>query len=743
MKKVLYILGVLLVGLMLVGGMLVATLSSDKVETAAVQLATAELSRALGTNAHVGAVEYRFPARLTIRDIYLADQQGDTLLYVGELYAHFSPMALSHKEIHFSHVHLQNVVGDIHRLPDSTWNYQFLVDAFRQEEERPHDPMRSLIAVKDVQLDSIRLRYEDYTAFLPHAEMDLHQLSEEVLDAEISELALQITNQISPFIVEDLKAHVILNDTLLSLPTLAAQLPNSKVDMSGIEVHFPAGDTLYLSRSAHDITFVLGFNEAKIVPADLALFVPQLKGLKRPVSLRANLDGTLDSLAFTNLEVRYNNQTVLEGDVYALGLPDLANPYLKANLKDLHTNAAQLQDLLSQLQGKPVHLPQTIHRLGDIHYRGLAQGQLHDLTLHGAFRTAIGTISTDGTFRSDTAFRQITYDARVVGRNIRLGRLLNAPQLTTVTFDVATKGQFEEGMFSGDVKAHVRQFTYNDYTYADLQIDGRYDPYRYQGSFSIDDPHLNLAFDGVVNFHEQNPEINFNLLCRHFDTAPISTKLSSKPSLQTSFTLMVDMNGSRPDDMSGYMVLDSLVLMTPLDSTMMKQMSLFVEADQKNNKSISLQSDYLAAQLDGTFRYADIAPAFQALMHSYLPSAVLAPKQAWQPVSFTFKADGSQLAALQRLFAAPVQLSDNPSMRIHADLSPQKQKNEPFDFTFYAPGIQVGKAPLRDLRLTLGTPKDELTMNLDVSAANMSTSLATRAFRDTILTHINFASSVL
>ena len=175
--------------------------------------------------------------------------------------------------------------------------------------------------------------------------------------------------------------------------------------------------------------------------------------------MRANLDGTLDSLAFTNLEVRYNNKTVLEGDVYALGLPDLANPYLKANLKDLHTNAPQLQDLLSQLQGKPVRLPQTIHRLGDIHYRGLAQGQLHDLTLHGAFRTAIGTISTDGTFRSDTAFRQITYDARVVGRNIRLGRLLNAPQLTTVTFDVATKGQFEEGMFSGDVKAHVRQFT--------------------------------------------------------------------------------------------------------------------------------------------------------------------------------------------------------------------------------------------------------------------------------------------
>ena len=750
MKRVLYILGVLLVGLMLVGGMLVATLTSDKVETAAVQLATAELSRALGTNAHVGAVEYRFPARLTIRDVYLADQQGDTLAYVGELYAHFSPLALSHREIRFSHVRLRNVVADIHRLPDSTWNYQFLVDAFKQEEQRPRDPMRSLIAVKDVQLDSIRLRYEDYTAFLSHAGMDLHELSEQVLDAEIRELALQITNQQSPitnhqspFIVEDMKAHVILTDTLLSVPTLAAQLPNSKVDMSGIEVHYPAGDTLYLSRSAHDITFALGFNEARIVPADLALFVPQLKGLKRPVSLRANLTGTLDSLAFTNLAVRYNNQTVLEGDIAALGLPDLANPYLRANLTDFHTNAAQLQDLLSQLQGKPVRLSQTLHRLGDIHYRGLAQGQLHDITLHGAFRTALGTISTDGTFRSDSTFNRITYDARVVGRNIRLGRVLNAPLLTTVTFDVATKGQYEEGNLSGDVKAHVRQFTYNGYTYADLQIDGRYDPYRYQGSFSIDDPHLNMAFDGVVNFHEHNPEINFNLLCRHFDTTPISTKPGSKPALRTSFALAVDLNGSRPDDMSGYMVLDSLVLMTPLDSTMMQQMSLFVEADRQNNKSISLQSDYLEAQLDGTFRYADIVPAFQALMHSYLPSAVLAPKQAWQPVSFTFRADGSQLAAIQRLFAAPVQLSDNPSLRINADLSPQEQEESPFDFVFYAPGIQVGKAPLRDLRLTFDTPDDELTMNLEVSASNMRTSFAAQAFRDTIMSHIHFASSIL
>ena len=63
MKRFFYILGVLLVSLLLVGMVLVFALTSDKVETAAIRLVTNELSRGLGTDAHIGSVEYRFPAR--------------------------------------------------------------------------------------------------------------------------------------------------------------------------------------------------------------------------------------------------------------------------------------------------------------------------------------------------------------------------------------------------------------------------------------------------------------------------------------------------------------------------------------------------------------------------------------------------------------------------------------------------------------------------------------------------------
>ena len=175
MKRFFYILGVFLFSLLLMTGTLVAVLTSDKVETSAVRLVTAEFSRALGTKAQVGAVEYRFPARMSIRDIYMEDRQQDTLVYIGEVYAHFSPLALMHDEIRFSHARLRNVVAKVYRTENGDWNYRFLADAFRPEDEDTTSfSLQSLLSVRDIRLDSIRLEYEQYTLNLPHAVMDLN-----------------------------------------------------------------------------------------------------------------------------------------------------------------------------------------------------------------------------------------------------------------------------------------------------------------------------------------------------------------------------------------------------------------------------------------------------------------------------------------------------------------------------------------------------------------------------------------
>jgi len=746
MKRALYIVSVLLVSLLLVTGMIVAALTSDKVNTAAVRLAAGELSRALGTHATVGAVEYRFPARIAFRDLYIEDRQQDTLLFVGEFYAHFRPIALFRDEIRFSHVRLQDVTANLYRLPDSTWNYAFLIPPTRKEKEE-NDPLQSLIAVRDVQLDNIRLRYEDFHARLNHAEMDLNHFSTDELDAQILNLTMDMTRTHSKerFAVESVKARMILNDTLLAFPTLTAALPNSRLDLSGVTVHFPKGDTLYLSRSAHEITFGLVFHEATLVPADLSLFVPDMRLLNKPVSLNGALGGTLDSLYFDDISISYDGDPLLKGNIAAIGLPDLNNPYIRANLTDLQTSAARIQDFLSRIQGRPVRLSKEVHRLGTIHYRGLAEGRLRDLVLHGAFRTALGTITTDGSFRSDSLFEHMSYDARIVGRKFRLGRMLDRPPLTSVTLDFRTNGMIENTdetditIVRGTINAHVRQLTYYDYTYSDLHINGKYGPNLYEGRLNINDPHLTMSFDGVVHLQDVDPEMNFNLRCTHFDTEP----LHLRSPMRTSFALAVDMNGSETDHISGYLVLDSLFIATLQDSILMKQLTLLASGEQGHSKAFTLRSDYLTAQADGTFRYKDFVPAFQALMHHYLPSAVPAPKAPWLPVSFTFRADGHRLRDIQRLYTAPITLSDHPVFTAEARIEPGEEPS--FDLRFFAPGVRAGGTPVHDLTLavnTLDTLKHEgadgsgLAFSVSADAMQMHTVLSALAYHDTLLTHL-------
>ena len=743
MKRVLYIFAVLLVSLLLVGGILVAALMSDKVETAAVRLATAEFSRVLGTRARVGAVEYRFPARLRLRDVYVEDQRRDTLVYLGEVYAHFRPLALQNNEILFSHVQVRNGVANIYRLPDSTYNYQFLLDAFASG-PKEHQPLRSLIAVEDIQLDSLRVRYDDYHGVLTRAHMDLHRLTERELDAEIRELRGVLTNDRTgeALTVKELAAHVQLNDTLLLVPTLRAKLPNSSLDLSGIEVRYPSGDTLYLSRSAHDIIFHVQVHDATLLPSDIAMLVPAAARMNREVSLQGEIGGTLDSLYFNDLQLIYNRQQVLLGNLTAVGLPDLSNPYLRANMQDVHVTAAQLQDMLSQLSGKPVHLPVQVHRLGHIHYRGLAEGQLHDLKLHGAFRTAVGTVTTDGHFRSDSSFNRMDYDARVVARRLQLGRLLAYAPLGTTTIDIHSNGQVADGRIRGSVQGHVRELTYNGYTYSDFDIDGIYSPQRYEGRVSVEDPHLNIAFNGVVDLHEQNPEINFDLHCRHLDSSPLGIKAIGDH-LQTRFRLSADLDGVNPDRMNGYLVLDSLFVATARDSIQMRQLTLLASADAGNHKDFTLRSDYLHATLDGTFRYADIVPSLQAFVHHYLPAAMNPPKQKWSPVDWTLRADGQRLRDLQRLFVAPLTLSDHPTLTARMTM---KQGAEPkADMRFYAPGVRAGNTPVHDLTITLNTVDtlrhtlqkgSGVAFGISAEAMQMHTVFSTLAFRDTLLTHL-------
>ena len=86
-----------------------------------------------------------------------------------------------------------------------------------------------------------------------------------------------------------------------------------------------------------------------------------------------------------------------------------------------------------------------------------------------------------------------------------------------------------------------------------------------------------------------NPEINFNLLCKHFDSAPLGIgPLGDR--IRTKFDMAVDLSGAKPDEISGYLVIDSLFLATSRDSILMEQMMLIAEAEKLGLDYVELKA---------------------------------------------------------------------------------------------------------------------------------------------------------
>src|ERR1700712_2963276 len=165
-----------------------------------VKKATAFLEKKLKTRVEIGRLYIGFPKNIVIENIYLEDRKKDTLLYGGSLKVDISMMKLLHNEIEVNDIKLNQITAKVTRvLPDTAFNFQFIVDAFASKEKSPEpkaDTSSLNINIKYVQLDKIRLLFKDVVTgndvnvFLKHFEtnIDKFDLNHQRFDIPVTRL---------------------------------------------------------------------------------------------------------------------------------------------------------------------------------------------------------------------------------------------------------------------------------------------------------------------------------------------------------------------------------------------------------------------------------------------------------------------------------------------------------------------------------------------------------------------------
>lgn len=107
---------------------------------------------------NVGHVEIDFFNRLVLEKVYIEDLKGDTLLYMNSLKMGLSLFAPLQKQVNIEGIDVEKTIIHLHRGPDSTFNFQYLLDAFGSEAIDNTTPKENNNAPWKLDLNRIKLK---------------------------------------------------------------------------------------------------------------------------------------------------------------------------------------------------------------------------------------------------------------------------------------------------------------------------------------------------------------------------------------------------------------------------------------------------------------------------------------------------------------------------------------------------------------------------------------------------------
>lgn len=126
--------------------------------------AVAYLQNKLKTKVEVGRVYVGLPKNIILENVYLEDRQKDTLLSGGKIEANLDLIKLIFQnQLEVRSIALDNITAKIKRqLPDTLFNFQFVVDAFANKDTATSiDTSSYFISIPSVELNKIRIIYKD------------------------------------------------------------------------------------------------------------------------------------------------------------------------------------------------------------------------------------------------------------------------------------------------------------------------------------------------------------------------------------------------------------------------------------------------------------------------------------------------------------------------------------------------------------------------------------------------------
>lgn len=619
--------------LLLLSGIL---LTMPVVQTKIAQHYTEVINKQFGTNITIDKIELTIFGGLKLKGIAIKDHHKKMLIsakIINTTILDFSNVLNS--KLFFGTILTENLYFNITTYKNETeTNFDKFVTAFDSGEPSQD---KFLMTAKRIVLNKAHFIKLDENSIIK-TDADYSEINGIVRNFKLFGPDLNI--DIEKLAFDDYRGLKVTNLTtkfsytkkFMKIENLTLKTANSQFK-GAVRMSYKADD---FSDFNNKVVFDVQSDKALISTNDIRIFSKVL-AKNQIFDLKATIHGTLNNLKINKLQLSDQNQTNIIGDVLFKNLLQKKGQgdfYMKGRFKKIASNYSRLTELLPSVLGK--NLPTSLRKLGNFSISGYAEVTPKTIDADVILTSALGKVSSKLLMTNLNTIDNASYSGSIRLDNFDLGTFINQKDLQRVTLnlDVEGKGFIEKYLntnFSGDIKS----IQYNNYTYQNCIVDGKFNNSIFEGTVSVNDPNLLMNFEGIVKQSALQNNFNFNAKIEYADL--IKLNFISEPTSIFKGEVAINALGTTINNSVGEINFKNASYQNSKDIYDFESLQISSYFNQSNERLVALDSpNNIKGVLQGKFEFDQIQTMIQNALGSLYTNFKADKLKKGQYIKFNF-----------------------------------------------------------------------------------------------------------
>ena len=634
--------------------MVALLLAVPAVQNAAIDKAATWASDKLSTKVSVGHITVGLLNRVAVRDFYVADWDGDTLLYVKRVDAHFGSLAsLAKKNLVINYGNVQGGKFVVKETTRGSFGVKEITDQLVKKRDEKKSFRLDIRSIDGSNIDFDLIRIDEHAeAGVDFADMRLRGIATH-LDNFIVEsggfVAMDIAElsfvERSGFELDNLAGGLVVDNGKIEIRQGSIQTALSDINLDQLLLN--GKDWLEYRDFINKIPIICSVTKSRVSSEDVGYFAPAIWNWKTEVrDASVSMNGTVSNFKGKVTHATLEDGGVLRGSARVRGLVDVENTHFDIDVTKLHSSAEEITYLLNSIAHLSLgeNATQYIDRMEEFDASGEFKGTIRDFKANAKARLASGgDVALECSMLNPAEGRK-SVKATVTASDTNVGTLLANELFGSVTATANVEAELGEGEpVMLKCGGQIASVGLNGYDYNDIALVADVEDNRVAGLVSVNDEALKLDAQAILDFSDKEmPLYDAVMTIENADLHAMNiNKRDSISVLRGDVGLSA--RGASIDAMNGILRIADAEYETVGRGCEADMVELSMQSDE-DARTLTLSSDFADAVFESRTAYKDVLYYLKDLLVQYAP--LLYDEDARQNIDTHIAEIGKEVAVL-------------------------------------------------------------------------------------------------